>query len=78
MARNTLALAEARSIHSIVESTMGVDQLYDIMNVLRSRYNRTTDRARRAGMARVIDVAANTVVKDFRRYYMQHSEGDSD
>jgi hypothetical protein len=68
----------ARNISTVVENTMGVDQLYEIMNVLRSRYNRTTDRARRAGMARVIDVAATGVVSDFRRYYLQHSEGDSD
>ncbi len=78
MARNISAVADSRSIHSIVENTMGVDQLYDIMNVLRSQYNRTTDRARRSGMARVIDVAATTVVNDFRRYYLQHSEEDSD
>jgi hypothetical protein len=78
MARNISAVTDARSIHSIVEDTMGVDQLYDIMNVLRNQYNRTTDRARRAGMGKVIDAAASTVVNDFRRYYLQHNEGDSD
>ena len=76
MARNFSTIAGAASIQSIVEKTVGVDQLYDIMNVLRTRYDRTTDRARRAGMARVIDVAASRIVNDFHRYSLQYDEGN--
>jgi hypothetical protein len=78
MGRNILAADHGTSIHTIVRDTLGVDQLYTIMSVLRGQYNRTTDRVRRARMGRVIDVAANAVVNDFHRYYVQHNEEDSD
>jgi hypothetical protein len=73
-----LAVYDSGSVQTIVKETLGVDQLYSIMSELRGRYNRTTDRARRARMRRVIDVAAIGVVNDFRRYYVQHNEEDSD
>jgi len=38
--------------------TLGVDRMFAVMDVWRGRYNRTTDRARRARMRRVIDAAA--------------------
>ena len=78
METNTLVMNTGKSIRTIVKDTMGVDQLYTIMNVLRSQYNRTTDRGRRTRMARVIDVAAAAVVHDFRRCYLEHNEEDSD
>ena len=77
MGKSTSVARHAGSVHAAVKDTLGVDQLYAVMNVLRGQYNRTTDRARRARMGRVIDVAARTVVSDFHRYYMQHSEESS-
>jgi hypothetical protein len=72
-----MAVEDTGSVQAIVRDTLGVDQLYAVMNVLRGQYNRTTDRARRARMGRIIDVAARTVVSDYHRYYMQHSEESS-
>jgi hypothetical protein len=73
-----LAVEEAGLVHSIVKDTLGVDQLFTIMSALRAQYNKTTDRKRRARMGRLIDIAADTVVNDYRRYCLQHNEEDSD
>jgi hypothetical protein len=59
-----LAAYDSRFVHTVVKDTLGVDQLYAIMGALRDQYNRTTDRARRSRMRRVIDFAASSVVKD--------------
>lgn len=73
-----LAVYNTRYVQTIVRDTLGVDQLYTIMGALRGEYHRTTDRRRRARMRRIIDAAANSVVNDYRRYYVQHNEEDSD
>jgi hypothetical protein len=55
-----------------------VDQVSVIMDVMRARRDRSTDRLARARYARIIDRCAATIAADYTSRYLCGSLNDSD
>jgi hypothetical protein len=68
-------MEEEMSEHDLV---IRVDQVSVIMDVMRARRDRSTDRAARARYARIIDRCAATIAADFTSRYLCGSLDDGD